>query len=902
MPSGGAALRVFVSSTRDDLLAERGAVEHALHRMRDTEFVGMEYFGGSDESARAVSLARLDDCGLYVGIIGRRYGSGITADEYRRACELEIPRRLFLTADASPIEDDPEQQARLADLRAKVTSENTCQFFNDAGDLAAKVVTDVHEWLRENVYDARLRRAGFAAVFADAYLPPHRVYDRLDLERFTGRQWLVHAIDDFLSRNTSGYFVLEAEAGLGKTAFLAQLVRERHWLHHFVELARGHDGVQHGLKSLAVQLIVEWQLTFEGAPPDVARPDFLERMLFAAAAERDRRAPGSRIVLVIDGLDESAAPFGQNVMGLPRALPPGVFVIVASRPVDYTLVTDAPRLAVRIDRTGEANVEDMRAYLRTVGRGEKVSAVLAESGIAVEEFVATLLDRSDGVWIYLRYIVQELERGERRPLDLAKLPNGLWSYYAEYWRARRTQADRDSLQLPLLAALAAAQEDVSSSMLCALAGVPAGARVERLLEEWRPFLATSNIDGERRYRCYHASLREFLHGEGDAAGLPEGERRFAESLEEATRAAHNRIADRALAAWEWPSLAGLRDTARRDLDRGYALRHVVAHLVRANRLGDLSRLLSATWSRGTEKQNVWYLVHEQRHDLAGYLSDIERVWQSAEAASQASIARNEPATTVTLELRCALLASSVRSIAELVRPTLLATLVERGVWTALHAFTYAASIPDWDTRLLAIARLMPLLPAELRGRALREAVAAAGWSETDTFAALSDATPPDLIDAIVQQELELGRTAPTLAALVPRMAETTLATFLETVRAGAESTHTDVLTALLPRVDAADREWILARLWEETERPAYLVTNRVELLLRLSDFVSSDERDALIAEALRNAREAPDDGSCAKALAATLPYLSGRQRLAVAREAIDAARKEVLWTDQVLSE
>ncbi|MGZ5442608.1 MAG: DUF4062 domain-containing protein [Thermoanaerobaculia bacterium] len=901
MPSSSRpALRVFVSSTRDDLVAERRAVEHALHRMRDTEFVGMEYFGGSDETARTESLARLDECDLYVGVIGRRYASGITADEYHRARDRNIPRRLFLSEDASPIESDPAQQARLADLRATIAAENVCLFYADPGDLAAKVVTDVHEWLRANVYDSRLRDAGFTALFADAYLEPRRVYERLDLDRFTGRQWLVASIDDFLERYASGYFVLEAEAGMGKTALLARLARERRWLHHFVELARGHEGVPHGLRNLAVQLIVAWQVRFESAPPEVTRPDFLERMLFAAAAERDRRSPGAKIVIIVDGLDESAAPYGQNVMGLPRALPPGVYVIVASRPLDYVLVTDAPRSdAVRIDRTGEPNLDDMRAYLRTVARGENVAVVLAESGIAEEKFVTTMLECSGGVWIYLRYVVLELEHGERRPLDLAKLPRGLWSYYAEYWRARRAQEDWDALQLPLLATLAAAQEDVSSSMLCALAGVALSARVERLLEEWRPFLATSQVDGERRYRCYHASLREFLHGEGDVAGLPEGERRFAETLEAATRAAHERIADRALAAWDWPSLESLRDAARRDLDGGYALRHVVAHLARARRLDDLSRLLCATWRQGKKSENVWYLVHEQTHDLAGYLGDVDRVRVAAEAASVAAIARNEPATTVTLEARCALLASSVTSVAELVGPTLLATLVERGVWTPRHAFTYAASMSSWNKTLLAMAQLLPLLPTDLRGRAFREAVTAARWSYADTLTRLPDVTPPDLMEAIVRQELELRSDDRKLAALAPRVPQHMLAMFFDTVRTGEKRTNVDVFAALAPRLEGADREWAIGRMREETQLPAYFWIDRVKLLLRLSELVG-DERERLIAEALRGAREIENVASRARTLAATLPYLHSRTRDRAAREAIDAARKESLWRSEVL--
>jgi len=84
-------LHVFVSSTWLDLQPERAAVETALQRLRETKFVGMEYFGSRDEDTRRASLDEVDRSQVYVGIFGGRYGSGITEAEYRRARELGLP-------------------------------------------------------------------------------------------------------------------------------------------------------------------------------------------------------------------------------------------------------------------------------------------------------------------------------------------------------------------------------------------------------------------------------------------------------------------------------------------------------------------------------------------------------------------------------------------------------------------------------------------------------------------------------------------------------------------------------------------------------------------------------------------------------------------------------------------
>lgn len=94
----------------------------------------------------------------------------------------------------------------------------------------------------------------------DAIILPLEVFERVHIDRFAGRDWLAERIDSILSDNDRGYIVLEADAGLGKTAFLAWLIKERNYVHHFAELAPGQEGIEKGLKNLAAQLILAYQL------------------------------------------------------------------------------------------------------------------------------------------------------------------------------------------------------------------------------------------------------------------------------------------------------------------------------------------------------------------------------------------------------------------------------------------------------------------------------------------------------------------------------------------------------------------------------------------------------------------------------------------------------------------
>src|SRR6185369_11906350 len=94
-------LPVYVSSTWLDLQPERKAVEQAVQRLRETKFVGMEYFGSRDESTRQASLDDVDRSSAYVCIVAGRYGSGITEAEYERAGECKLPRLVYFKDDST---------------------------------------------------------------------------------------------------------------------------------------------------------------------------------------------------------------------------------------------------------------------------------------------------------------------------------------------------------------------------------------------------------------------------------------------------------------------------------------------------------------------------------------------------------------------------------------------------------------------------------------------------------------------------------------------------------------------------------------------------------------------------------------------------------------------------------
>ncbi len=266
----------------------------------------------------------------------------------------------------------------------------------------------------------------------DAYISPDTVFQRVAIDRFARREWLAREVDEFFKASDRGYFILEAEAGLGKTAFMAWLVKQRSYIHLFVEQSPGAEGMVHGVRSLAAQVIRTWDLrgrVEDGVLPRAAsRPDFLDGLLREAARARDLRRRDEPIVLVVDGLDEAGAPAGLNPLGLPPRLPKGVYVVAAYRIGAAVLNVDEPKRPFQL-KAGGKNRNDMRSYLQDAAARLRAAGALDRArGSGDDDFVRALIGKCDGVWIYMRYIMDEIERGERAPLDLDELPDNLWEY------------------------------------------------------------------------------------------------------------------------------------------------------------------------------------------------------------------------------------------------------------------------------------------------------------------------------------------------------------------------------------------------------------------------------------------------------------------------------------------
>ncbi len=150
--------QVFVSSTYEDLRAERQEVMQALLEL-DCIPSGMELFPAADEEQWSLIKRVIDECDYYIIICAGRYGSvapsglSYTEMEYQYALETGKPTLAFLHKNPQSLplakcEQTDEGKAKLLTFRSSV-SQKLCKFWEGPADLGSVVSRSVVKLIKQ---------------------------------------------------------------------------------------------------------------------------------------------------------------------------------------------------------------------------------------------------------------------------------------------------------------------------------------------------------------------------------------------------------------------------------------------------------------------------------------------------------------------------------------------------------------------------------------------------------------------------------------------------------------------------------------------------------------------------------------------------------------------------------
>ncbi len=384
-------------------------------------------------------------------------------------------------------------------------------------------------------------------------------------EQLLGRDDVVAELDRLLRGSesvTRGWVLVKGGPGMGKSALLAHYLSrleksEGHPVpHHFLrrgELASDRPEVVR--ESLAAQV----EALFPSCTVPEASPDSRLLQVLQRVSREELKPHQKRLLLVIDGLDEAEAE-GEDgnplERFLPHTLPPGVWVLCASRHMEPHLDWLETRDRFQCIDLGErrwrtSNEAAVRTYWERVAPDFTPPL---EPG-----FVAELVQRSEGNMLYTVRMADRLRTQPAQSRRAELLPRGLKAFLEEMWREVQARSGEHwTVVRQGLGLVAAAYEALPLSELKSLARWKAPRLEEQFLRVARSFLSEERTEEvhEQAWRPFHESFRSFI---------------LSKLGEKDVRAIRHRLAKRFGA---WPVKGKANDFRRR-----YALRHAVAHQV-----------------------------------------------------------------------------------------------------------------------------------------------------------------------------------------------------------------------------------------------------------------------------------------------------------------------------------
>lgn len=398
----------------------------------------------------------------------------------------------------------------------------------------------------------------------------------------TGRDWLTQKVESWCDNeaDNSRLFWLTGAPGVGKSKFAAHLAhfgKHRIIAAEFCEWHKSdHRDAHKVIRSLAFQLATRLAAyrTILFSLPELdsldtkSATDLFSYLITDPLNSANIDGGHSRYLILIDALDEAADgnrnPLVELLAREARNLPHWLGLIVTSRP-EASVTAPLQGLNPYVLDTGtEKNKEDIRQYLI-----EELKVELKGRPNA-EEITEEILTKSEGVFLYVERVCNDIKDGHLSLDHLDKFPKGLGGIFWDFFSRQFPDLDRFKREIrPALRAILAALEPLPLEILQDLFNWQD--------EELRDFVRTlgslfpvSELNGVETIRPYHKATIDWLKDE--SSNSP-----YYVSLDEG----HKQIVELGLTQF------------REDADslHSYFLRNLPKHLAKSKKMDELHKLL-----------------------------------------------------------------------------------------------------------------------------------------------------------------------------------------------------------------------------------------------------------------------------------------------------------------------
>lgn len=333
--------------------------------------------------------------------------------------------------------------------------------------------------------------------------------------KFLGRRWIFEKIDNWLNEvNVSRVFWITGKPGVGKTAISSWICFKRPEIIALHLCRYGHaqkSDPRRIIVSMAYQLSTqlkdyENQLKMIDLNTNIneSNAKTLFDILITQPLYKIRRNSDKPLVILIDALDEATID-GKNELAAFIAseferTPNWLRLIVTSRPdseIRYSLQGFTPFI---LDASTPENEEDIRKYLYNELRNYKIESY------RLQFIIDEIFKRSEGIFLYVIWVLKELEE-RRLSIDrIEDFPQGLGGVYAQFFVRQFPNKEKYKLEVrPILEILTAAQEPLEKKLIDSIFNWD-----EYRQEDFYKVVGSLfNRDGDK-IRSFHLSIIDWL--------------------------------------------------------------------------------------------------------------------------------------------------------------------------------------------------------------------------------------------------------------------------------------------------------------------------------------------------------------------------------------------------------
>ncbi|MCD4735536.1 MAG: tetratricopeptide repeat protein [Bacteroidales bacterium] len=318
------------------------------------------------------------------------------------------------------------------------------------------------------------------------YLKPFSYDGELHLlrKRFTGREWLLNEVREWLEKDETPVLMITGEPGTGKSALAAKLIDifDTIQAYHFCifldteksdpfravyniayQLATQLPGYRKNILRLPLKEITDVKQHKNEYYINTALDNLLDQptsYLFSRT---------SKIVVLVDALDEIREYEGNDLIEaigrMVYRLKDRIKFIFTSRYRKDIMKKIHPCKLLTIEKKSKENLEDLRVFIR-----KEFANYVPDGRSLSEQIVENLIQRSDGTFQYIELIREEVDI-KFRTLDslenIETLPSRLSEIYYDYFKRefknneRFTKYVRNVLEISFAAKTSISMNDIS---------------------------------------------------------------------------------------------------------------------------------------------------------------------------------------------------------------------------------------------------------------------------------------------------------------------------------------------------------------------------------------------------------------------------------------------------------